>query len=147
MAQTLLPVDYRLETEGGEQKPSQKTEKRCDIIHHASFLHRRDSETVVFTPDDVLLLPDYPRAIGDSLEVGYALVHSVGLVPQATLLSISIEMSPVLAERTGANVVGIGIWVAVSEEEGGGLNTALGTAIPATVILLLFTALAAWCVS
>ena len=117
------------------------------VIYHASFLHRRDSETVVFTPNDVLLLPDYPQAIGDSLEVGYALVHSVGLVPQATLLSISIEMSPVLAERTGANVVGIGAWVAVSEEEGGGLNTALGTAIPATVILLLFTALAAWYVS
>ena len=117
------------------------------VIYHASFLHRRDSETIVFTLDDVLLLPDYPRAIDDSLEVGYALVHSVGLVPQATLLSISIEMSPVLAERTGANVVGIGPWVAVSEEEGGGLNTALGTALPATVILLLFTALAAGYVS
>lgn len=98
----------------------------------------------MFTPDDVLLLPDYPQVLEDSLEVGYALLHSVGLVPQATLLSISIEMSPVLAERTGANVVGIGVWVAASEEEEGGLTTALGTAIPATVILLLFTALAAW---
>ena len=101
----------------------------------------------MFTPDDVLLLPDYPRVLEDSLEVGYALVHSVSLVPQAALLSISIEMSPVVATRTGANVVGIGVWVAVSEEEEGGLTTALGTAIPATVILLLFTALAAWYVS
>lgn len=100
---------------------------------------------MVFTLADILLLPDFPRAIGNSLEVGFGLSFpypSVGLVPQATLLSITLEMSPVLAERTGTYVVGISVWVADPEERG--LAAILGTAIPASLILLLFTALALW---
>ena len=109
------------------------------------FSCRRDSHTVVFTPSDILLLPGYPRAIGSSLEVGFGLSFpdpSAGLVPQATLLSISLAMSPALAERTGTYVVGISVWVADPEERGLGLAAILGTAIPAALLLLLFTALA-----
>lgn len=83
-----------------------------------NIFHFRRSKDPLFYESSTYIVPDYPREVSDSqLEIAFAvtLPSSVTLVsgvvdyfiPQSTLLSLGLELSPVLAELSGAYIIGM----------------------------------------
>ncbi len=70
------------------------------------------------------------------------------LVPQATLLTICLGMSPSLVEDTGAYVLAISVYEPPGQVSRSSVDQELilGITIPAAVFLLLFAGFTLWCV-
>ena len=115
---------------------------------------RRDSAALQFTADNVMILPGYPQAIANSLEVAFALrlpddvtvvdLSKPALVPQSTLLTIGLDMTVPLAERTGVYVVGISAYEPPAPPTSNNLPLVLGTVVPSVLLLLGFAAVSVW---
>ena len=107
-----------------------------------------------FSADHVLILPGYPQDIADSLSVAFALrlpddiviadLSRPALVPQSTLLTIGLDMTVPLAERTGVYVVGISAYEPPVTPTSDKVPLILGTVIPSVLLLLGFTAVSVW---
>ena len=80
--------------------------------------HCRRSVDVLFDESNVHIIPDYPQAVSEQqMEIAFAVglpssvtvVEGVSehVIPQSTLLLIALQLSPVLAELSGAYVIGI----------------------------------------
>ena len=87
-------------------------------INIQSYRRTEDEGDVIFNENSTYIIPDYPQAVGDTqIEVAFAvsLPLTVALlagateyfIPQQTLLSVGLELSPVLAELSGAYIIGI----------------------------------------
>ena len=115
---------------------------------------KRDTSGPQFSTDDVMILPGYPQAIADALEVAFTLrlpdgvtladLSQPALVPQSALLTIGLDMTVPLAERTGVYVVGISVYEPPALPSSNKLPLILGTAVPAGLVLLGFAAVSVW---
>ena len=111
--------------------------------------HRR-SDDVIFDASSVYVIPEYPNALGDTqMEIAFAVTLPFSLtlvsgatdyfIPQSTLLSLGLDLSPVLAETTGAYIIGISAYQPRAESSPASLWSQIGVAVtvPSVILTLL----------
>ena len=96
------------------------------------------------------IIPEFPKGLDDSeMEIAFAVTIPVSLslvsgvtdhfIPQSALLSLSLNLSPVLAESTGAYIIGISAYQPRTEESSPSLWSQIwvGVTVPSLILLLL----------
>ena len=99
---------------------------QCYRVSH-NAIHLRQSEDAIFDESSTYIIPDYPQALSDSkIEIAFAVAIPAFItltpdtanhfIPQSTLLSMGPQLSSVLAELSGAYIVGMSVYLPTRDE-------------------------------
>lgn len=119
------------------------------IFLHTTCILCRRSEDVIFDETSTYIIPGYPQRLSDSqIEIAFAVIvpFSVTLtsdtvdyfIPQSTLLTLGLELSPVLAELSRAYIIGISAYQPTTQQRSPSLWSQIGAAVTISSILIIF---------